>query len=90
VFCLLALYPASLIDWLALARLTAATFALMPGNAVTPPQHWLLVITNDSVFWWAPAVLLAAAVALVWLALTGRWKMDPPVRLSGLGRPLRA
>ena len=89
-FCLLALYPASRIDWLALARLTAATFALMPGNAVTPPQHWLQVITNDSVFWWAPVVLLAAAVALVWLCLTNRWKMDPPVSVSRLGRPLRA
>ena len=90
VFCLLALYPASRIDWLALARLTAATFALMPGNAVTPPQHWLQVITNDSVFWWAPVVLLAAAVALVWLCLTNRWKMGPPVDLSGPGQPLRA
>ena len=88
-FCLLALYPASRIDWLALARLTAATFALMPGNAVTPPEHWLATITNDSVFWLAPVVLLAAAVALVWLCLTNRWKMDPPVSVSRLGRPLR-
>jgi hypothetical protein len=89
-FCLLALYPASRIDWLALARLTAATFALMPGNAVTPPQHWLQVITNNSVFWWAPVVLLAAAVALVWLGVTNRWKMDPAVSVSPLGQPLRA
>jgi hypothetical protein len=88
-FCLLALYPASRIDWLALARLTAATFALMPGNAVTPPEHWLATITNDSVFWLAPVVLLAAAVALVWLCLTNRWKMGPPLSVSRLGRPLR-
>ena len=87
VFCLIALYPASRIDWLALARLAAATFALMPGNAVTPPQHWLQVITNDSVFWWAPVVLLAAAVALIWLCLSNRWKMDPPVSLSPPGPP---
>ncbi len=90
VFCLLALYPASRIDWLALARLTAATFALMPGNAGFPPEHLLAEITSDSLFWWAPAVLLAAAVALAWLCLTDRWKMDPPVSVSGLGRPLRA
>jgi hypothetical protein len=90
VFCLLALYPASRIDWLVLARLTAATFALMPGNAGLPPEHLLAAITSDSLFWWAPVVLLAAAVALVWLCLTDRWKMDPPVAVSGLGKPLRA
>ena len=73
-----------------LARLTAATFALMPGNAGFPPEHLLAAITSDSLFWWAPVVLLAAAVALVWLCLTNRWKMDPPVAVSGLGQPLRA
>jgi alpha-1,6-mannosyltransferase len=76
---LIVLYPASRLDWLVLARLIAPTFALMPGNAGLPPQHVLALITNDSLFWWAPAVLLAAAVALVWLAVTGAWKMDPPL-----------
>jgi hypothetical protein len=89
-FCLIALYPASRLDWLVLARLTAATFALMPGNAGFPPQHVLAVITADSLFWWAPAVLLAAAVALVWLSLTGRWKMQPPVVTREAGRRLLA
>jgi hypothetical protein len=89
-FCLLALYPASRIDWLVLARLTAATFALMPGNAGFPPEHLLAAITSDSLFWWAPVVLLAAAVALAWLCLTDRWKMDPPAVISGPGQPLRA
>jgi hypothetical protein len=89
-FCLLALYPASRIDWLVLARLTAATFALMPGNAGFPPERLLAAMTSDSLFWWAPVVLLAAAVALVWLCLTDRWKMDPPVVTRGLGQPLRA
>ena len=76
---LIALYPASRLDWLVLARLIAPTFALMPGNAGLPAQHVLALITNDSLFWWAPAVLLAAAVALVWLGVTGAWKMDPPL-----------
>jgi hypothetical protein len=77
--CLLAVYPASRLDWLVLTRMTAATFALMPGNAGLPHQHLLKAITNDSLFYWAPAVLLAAAVALVWVALSGRWKMGPPL-----------
>ena len=78
VVCLIALYPASRLDWLVMARLIAPSFALMPGNAGLPPQYLLAVITNDSLFWWAPAVLLAAAVALIWLGVTGAWKMNPP------------
>jgi hypothetical protein len=89
VFCLIALYPASRLDWLLLARLTAATFALMPGNAGFPAQHLLAVITSDSLYWLAPAVLFAAAVALVWLGLTDRWNMGPPVLTRLAGRSLR-
>jgi hypothetical protein len=78
VICLLAVYPASRLDWLVLARVTAATFALMPGNGGFPRQHLLKEITSDSLYYVAPVVLLAAVVALVWLALSGRWKMGPP------------
>jgi hypothetical protein len=87
-FCMIALYPASRLDWLVLARLTAATFALMPGNAGLPPEHILAVVTADSLFWWAPTVLLAAAVGLVWLGLTGRWGMQPPALTREAERPL--
>jgi hypothetical protein len=78
VLCLLALYPASRLDWLVLLRLTAATFALMPGNPGFPPQHLLAAITAASLYWVAPAVLLLAAAGLVWLGLSQRWKMDQP------------
>jgi hypothetical protein len=77
--CLLAVYPASRLDWLVLARVTVPTFALMPGNAGFPVQHVLNVITIDSLYYAAPAVLLAAVVALVVLALSDRWKMGPPL-----------
>jgi hypothetical protein len=87
-FCLIALYPASRLDWLLLARLTAATFALMPGNAGFPPQHLLAAVTAASLYWLVPAVLLVAAVALVWLSLTDRWNMDPPVVTRLEGQPL--
>jgi hypothetical protein len=87
VFCLLALYPASRLDWLIVARLTAATFALMPGNAGFPPEHLLAAISSDSLFWWAPTVLLAAAVALVWLCLSQRWKMGPPAIIDPVTGP---
>jgi hypothetical protein len=77
-FCLLALYPASRLDWLALVQVTMGAFALMPGNAGVPVQHLLATITNDSLYWVTPAVLLAVAAALAYLCLTGRWKMTRP------------
>jgi hypothetical protein len=79
VFCLLAVYSASRLDWLALIQLTIGVFALMPGNAGVPAQRVLASITNDSLFWVAPAVLLAVAAALAWLCLTGKWKMASSV-----------
>jgi hypothetical protein len=78
VICLLVLYPASRLDWLVLGRLTAATFAFMPGNAGIPAQHTLAVITTNVLYYVSPAILLATAVALVWLCRTGRWRMGPP------------
>ena len=85
--CLLALYPASRLDWLVLLRLTAATFALMPGNTGFPPQHLLAAITSASLFWVVPSLLLFAAVALVWLGLSQRWKMDAPTVIPAEALP---
>ena len=94
VLCLLALYPASRLDWLAVLRLTAATFALMPGNAGLPPQHLLAGITAASLFWIAPVALLAASAGLVWLCLSQRWNMGRPTVIPaagpGLLRPVSA
>ena len=84
--CLLALYPASRLDWLVLLRLAAATFALMPGNAGFPPQHLLAEITSANLYWAAPACLLVASAGLVWLVLTQRWRMDRPTVIPAAGR----
>jgi len=88
--CLLALYPASRLDWLVLIRLTAATFALMPGNAGFPAQHLLAAITAASLYWVTPAILLACAAGLVWLGLSQRWKMEPPTVIPAEGLRLLA
>jgi hypothetical protein len=88
--CLLALYPASRLDWLVLIRLTASTFAFMPGNAGFPAQHVLNVVTTDTLYYVAPAILFACAVALVWMALTQRWEMGSPTVIPAAGRPLPA
>jgi hypothetical protein len=85
VLCLIALYPASRLDWLVLLRLAAATFALMPGNAGFPPQHLLAGITAASLYWVAPALLLAASAGLVWLVLSQRWRMNRPTVIPAAG-----
>ena len=83
IICVLVLYPASRLDWLVLARLAAGTIANMPGNPYLHRSHLLLVTDHFLVRILAPAVMLAAAVALVALCVTGRWKLrDAP----GLGR----
>jgi hypothetical protein len=76
--CLLALYPVSRLDWLVIIRLAASTFAFMPGNAGFPAQHVLAVISKGSLYYGAPLVLLATAVALVWMCVSERWQMGPP------------
>jgi hypothetical protein len=78
IICVLVLYPASRLDWLVLARLTAATISNMPGNAGVLPGHLLLVIDQRVVLDLAPLVLLLAAVGLVTLAVSGRWGLRGP------------
>ncbi|MGD0376774.1 MAG: hypothetical protein ABSB01_19580 [Streptosporangiaceae bacterium] len=78
VICLLALYPASRLDWLVIGRLGAATIALMPGNPVWPRPDWLTEIAQATLFYITPGLMLAAAAVLVWLCLTGAWRIQPP------------
>jgi hypothetical protein len=75
IVCLLVLYPASRLDWLVLARLTAGTIALMPGNPWAPPGHLLARFSHDSVVVIAPVTLLAVTAGLAALGLSGRWKL---------------
>lgn len=75
IVCLLALYPASRLDWLVLVRLTMGTIALMPGNAAPPPGQLLARLARFSQITVAPVVLLGVAVGLVVLCLTGRWNL---------------
>jgi hypothetical protein len=87
--CLLALFPASRLDWPVLARLAAGTVYSMPGMpgpvpAVFPgaffaEQHVLV-----------PLIRLVALVAVVALCLTRAWNPRPragPVTAGGLPGP---
>jgi hypothetical protein len=77
---LLLLYPASRLDWLVLARLTAATIANMPGNPFLDHSHVLTIIDRLAVHVLAPLVLLGAAAGLVVLCVSGRWRRARPGR----------
>jgi hypothetical protein len=84
----LVLYPASRLDWLVLARLTAGTISNMPGNPYLQHSHLVVVADHFAVRIMAPLVILAAAVIFVGLCLTGKWKLrDSPGPGPGPGAP---
>ena len=70
---LLALYPASWLDWVVLIRLLAG--ATIYAQAVQSPAepHWLYDLGQFNGTWLTPGIRLLAAVALVWLCVSGRW-----------------
>jgi len=65
VICLLILMPVGWLDWLVIARLTAATIALMPGNPTPLQSHLLAKIAYDNITLAVPIVLLAAVAVLI-------------------------
>src|SRR5215471_2221919 len=73
IICLLVLYPASRLDWLVIALVTAGTLPNIPapGGLVSTVHHFFVVSL-------APLVLLAAALGLVALCVTRRWKLREP------------
>jgi len=73
VVCLLALYPASRLDWIVLVRLLAGTTVYMPGVPGTLVPHWLNDMFQYNGSYLTPAIRLAAIVAIVWLCLSGAW-----------------
>lgn len=72
IICLLILTPACWLDWLVVARLTAATIALMPGGTLPPPTQLLARMSLDILTLAAPIVLLCALAGLVVLCLAHR------------------
>jgi hypothetical protein len=87
IICLLILAPACWLDWLVVARLTAATIAVMPGGSRPPPTHLLARLSVDMLTIATPIVLLASLVGLVVLCLAGRARTAGPSRgQPGLAR----
>ena len=80
IIAVLVLYPASRLDWLVLARLASGTIANMPGVPYVQHGYLLRIADHFAVRILAPTIMLAAAIALVALCVSGRWKLrDTPV-----------
>ncbi len=70
---LLALYSASRLDWVVLIRLLAG--ATVYAQAIQSPAEpqWLYDLGQFNGTWLTPSIRLLAAVAFVWLCVSGRW-----------------
>jgi hypothetical protein len=79
---LLAVYPASRLDWAVIGQFAVGTFANLPGLVYSLRPHWVSYLAVLSSFRIMPLLLLAALAALVWLCVTGRWQFS--VRRSAL------
>jgi hypothetical protein len=75
IISVLVLYPASVIDWLVLAKLAAATIANIPGDPNGPPSPHLYRFDIEVVHGMAPVILLAVSAAAVVVAVTGWWRV---------------
>jgi hypothetical protein len=78
LICLLMFYPATRLDWLVLGRIGVGNMPNTPGNPFSPPGHVLYMVHHVVVLIFAPMALFAAAIALVWLCLSGRWNPREP------------
>lgn len=75
IICLLLIYPASRLDWIVLGRLTAGTIALIPGDPYMAAGAVINGVSHDILTLWAPALLLASVLGLVWLSVARRWRV---------------
>jgi hypothetical protein len=83
IIALLALYPASRLDYVVVVQLMAGTFSMMPGGSpFEPPLGWLRTFSHEVWFAGAPLVLLAAVVAVVLLCVSGAWNVGPPMTIG--------
>jgi hypothetical protein len=75
IFPLLAVMPATRLDWVALLRAVAASAAELPGvlyyTALRP--HWLAETADILSRGLTPLILVAATVWLIWLCVNRRW-----------------
>jgi hypothetical protein len=79
---LLALYPASRLDWVVLVRLLAGGIVYVQAVQSPVQPHWLADIGQFNGTWLTPGIRLLAAAALIWLCVSGRWGWRSPLSPS--------
>jgi hypothetical protein len=75
--CLLAVYPASRLDWLIIARLALTAPVYLPGVPALVPV-WLVPVINVEGTVISAAARIVAALAFVWLCAFGFWGWRAP------------
>ena len=85
IIALLALYPASRLDWVVLIRLGFAAVTYM--DAVGLPHGWLLSLQMFEGDWITSTARLLTVAALLWLCLSGRWGWRSRPAESALTEP---
>jgi hypothetical protein len=91
IICVLVFYPATRIDWLAIAWLTALTIADMPGRGLHPTRRLTALpheLQKQFLQHLAPGVMLVTAIALVIWCINGHWRAPTPSSSDGM--PLTA
>jgi len=78
IFPLLALMPATRLDWIAVVRAVAAAVAEVPGVTYYPYLHpaWVSATEGTIALEVSPVVLVGAGLVLIWLLVSGRWATD--------------
>jgi len=89
IICLLVIYPASRLDWIVLGRLTIGTIALIPGRPHFHANGLVDRLSYHILTLWAPGLLLACAVAVACLSVTGRWRLrQSEIPASSASKPV--
>ncbi len=89
IICLLLFYPASRLDWIVLGRLTVGTIALVPGDPHMHAGGLIDRLNHDILTLWTPVLLLAGAVGLAVLSVTGRWRVrQSKIPASSVSKPI--
>jgi hypothetical protein len=86
-FCLMAVYTASRLDWVMLARGVPAAMAVATGAANGPRPLWLVQLIRFVGYDLSPWVRLGAVVAVVALCAVSAWQLRRPRRERLLARP---
>jgi hypothetical protein len=76
-FCLLALYPASRLDWLMIVRLIGGLVISLPGLPVRITTPWIVSMRHWDEVLVVPAIRLAVLAGVIFLCLSAKWRPDP-------------